>query len=252
MRIRDKALIKRKRRFANYVKQVISTVLTFAADRNYIAMNPIRGMKNIKRPKDMDRANRPWTDSERFTIVDEAPWHIKVPVALCMYLALTEADALSLPKADLKARTIEGKRGKTGVPYFWELPLPLRKILANAPAHEALTIAANSNGKTWTPAGFRASWRKYRLQLEKDGKIATGLTIHGLRHSMGHLLTEEGKGKGEVRAALQQKTEAAASIYSADADLKNVMKGVAKTVNAAEIKRRKLATRAKKAGNPKG
>lgn len=250
VRIRDKAFKKHKRRFANYVKQVISLVFSWGEERGYVDHNPAKGIKNIKRPKGMDRANRPWTDEERFAVLDESPWHIKVPVALCMYLALTETDALKLPKGDYKGDVITGKRGKTGVEYTWYVPKPLKKILDAAPIHRATTIAANSNGIPWTAGGFRASWRTFKMGLEKSGKISTGLTIHGLRHTMGHLLTEEGKSRAEVRAALQQKTEAAAAIYSNDVNMKQVMKGNAKTVDMAEARRRRMSNLKRKVSNP--
>jgi hypothetical protein len=34
----------------------------------------------------------------------------------------------------------------------------LAEILAQAPPHDAVTIAVTSRGKPWTASGFRASW----------------------------------------------------------------------------------------------
>jgi hypothetical protein len=47
VRIRDKAVTKHGRRFANYVKAVLSIVFNWGADRGYIASNPAQKVKNV-------------------------------------------------------------------------------------------------------------------------------------------------------------------------------------------------------------
>lgn len=42
----------------------------------------------------------------------------------------------------------------------------------------------------WTESGFNSSWGKLRNRLLKEGKIAPGLTFHGLRHTLGTRLQE--------------------------------------------------------------
>lgn len=251
IRIRDKAFETRKRRFANYVKQVLSLLFSFAVDRGIMTLNPARGLKNIKRDKTAPRANRPWSDEERFVVLKELEWHLRIPVALCMYLALTESDALDVPKADYNGKVISGHRSKTGVPYYWFIPDELKKILDTAPRHGAKTIAANSRGKKWTASGFRASWRKEKLRLEKEGKIGEGLTIHGLRHTMANLLREEGRDDRSIADALSQKTTTMAQHYSRGADLRRNMKLVKTTVDRAEVKRIKVSNSKGKSVKPK-
>ena len=72
VRIRDKAST-RGRRFANYVKAVLSIVFGWGAERGYADGNPAKNVKNIRRPKGTPHANRPWTDAERHTVLDSAP-----------------------------------------------------------------------------------------------------------------------------------------------------------------------------------
>ena len=64
--IRDRAFSQRKRRFANHVTQVLGTVLNWGRARKLSFGNPLIGMRNVKiaRPRDLPRANRPWTDAE--------------------------------------------------------------------------------------------------------------------------------------------------------------------------------------------
>jgi integrase len=116
---------------------------------------------------------------------------------------------------------IATRRSKTGERVYWPAPAPLKAILKDAPKHDAIMLCANSDGLPWTESGFRASWRKYRLKLERDQKVNPGLTLYGLRHTVAVILRE--------CAALGQKTIEMARHYAKGADLTKKMTGVAKT-----------------------
>ncbi len=72
--IRDRAFAQRKRRFANHVLQVLGTILNWGRPRRPSAGNPLIGMRNIKiaRPRDLPRANRPWSDAETVAVLEGA------------------------------------------------------------------------------------------------------------------------------------------------------------------------------------
>jgi integrase len=65
-------------------------------------------------------------------------------------------------------------------------------------------------------------------KLEREGKVGAGLTFHGLRHTVGTLLTEAGVNLDTVRRWLGQKTLAMAIHYSETADTSKQMRGVLK------------------------
>src|ERR1700730_4761716 len=161
VRIRDKAST-RGRRFANYVKAVLSIVFGWGAERGYVDGDPAKNVKNIRRPKGPPHANRPWTDAERHTVLDSAPEHLKPAIALMMFTGLGPADALYLPRSFYKDGDIATTRSKTGAPVFWPAPTPLKEILAAAPVHSAIGLRANSRGRPWTSGGFRSSWRTFQ------------------------------------------------------------------------------------------
>lgn len=238
VRVRDKAGAKHGRRFGNYVKAVLSIVFSWGLERGYVDANPAEGVKNIRRAKGTPRANRPWSDEERFAVLDAAPWHLKVPLALGMFAGLREGDALTLTKNAYDGRDLETITRKTGQRVWWPVPASLREILDQAPKHNAVTLAANSRGRPWTEGGFRASWRTLRLRLEADGQVASGLTFHGLRHTVATILREEGFDDRTIADALGQKTEAMARHYTWDADLRRKMTGVVQRMDLAENKRR--------------
>ena len=186
VRIRDKAT-NRGRRFANYVKAVLSILFSWGLERGYVQNNPAQNVKNVRRPKGTPSANRPWRDEERHVVLDHAPAHVKPAIALMMFTGLGPKDALKLPRTHYRDGEIATRRSKTGEPVFWPVPDELRRILAAAPKHDAITLCANSNGKPWTGDGFRASWRYIRLRLEIDRRYRR--QPHDVRapaHSGGH------------------------------------------------------------------
>src|SRR5262249_13813642 len=102
----------------------------------------------------------------------------------------------------------------------------------------AVTLCANSHGLPWTESGFRASWRKVRKQLEKEGRVGIGLTLYGLRHTVAVILRECGCDERTIADALGQKTIEMARHYAEGADLKRKMRNVVANLDA-EVNRRR-------------
>ncbi|MBW0004061.1 MAG: tyrosine-type recombinase/integrase [Hyphomicrobiales bacterium] len=90
----------------------------------------------------------------------------------------------------------------------------------------------------WTESGFRASWRKLRLVLERQGRIGSGLTLYGLRHTVAVTLREAGHDERTIADALGQKTLEMARHYARDADPRRKMTVVVTSLNE-EVNRRR-------------
>jgi integrase len=238
VRIRDKAATRHGRRFANYVKAVLSILFAWGAERNYVRTNPAEKVKNIRPQKGTPEANRPWSDEECHAVLDAAPAHMCPAIALMMFTGLGPKDALRLPRSFLKQGEIATRRSKTGEPVFWPAPSALTAILNEAPPHSAVTLCANSYGRPWTESGFRASWRKVRKKLEEEGRVGAGLTLYGLRHTVAVILRECGCDERTIADALGQKTIEMARHYAKGADLKRKMRGVVSNFDA-EVNRRR-------------
>ena len=238
VRIRDKAAEKHGRRFANYAKAVLSIVFGFGVERGYLPANPAREIKNVRRRKDAPEANRPWSDEERHAVLDAAPAHMLPALAVMMFTGLGPKDALRLPRSSLRSGEIATSRAKTSEPVFWPAPTALLEILAAAPPHDATTLCANSFGRPWTESGFRASWAAVRCRLEEEGRIGSGLTLYGLRHTVAVILREAGADERTIADALGQKTIEMARRYAKGADLTRKMRGVVADFDAEVNKRR--------------
>jgi len=241
VRLRDKAATKHGRRFANYVKAVLSIVFGWGTERAYLPSNPAEKVKNIRRSKDAPEANRPWSDEECHVILTHAPPHMRSAIGLMMFTGLGPKDALRLPRSFYNDKKIATRRSKTGVPVYWRAPKALQEILAGAPAHDAITLCGNSNGRPWTESGFRASWRKLRMKLELEEKVGFGLTLYGLRHTVAVILRESGADERTIADALGQKTIEMARHYAQDADLRRKM-NVVVTKFDKEVNRRRTKT----------
>ncbi|AXS39695.1 tyrosine-type recombinase/integrase [Breoghania sp. L-A4] len=238
VKLRDKTEHRRKRRFANYVRAVLSSLFSWGKERGYLKENPALGVRNVRKPKGTPDANRPWSDSERHAVLEAASPQMLPAIALMMFTGLGPQDALTLPRTFYRDGDIATRRSKTGEPVFWPAISPLRDALDAAPEHDAITLCANSRGRPWTVSGFRASWRPLRERLEKEGKVQPGLTLYGLRHTVAVILKELGYDDRSIADALGQKTEAMARHYSKGANLRQKMTGVAASLEAEVNSRR--------------
>jgi integrase len=174
-------------------------------------------------------------------VLSRVPAHMRLPIGLMMFTGLAPEDALSLPRSFYRDSEIATRRSKTGEPVYWPCPAPLIDISASSPAHDAITLCANSHGRPWTGSGFRASWRTVKRKLEREGAIGPGLTLYGLRHTVAVILREAGCDERTIADALGQETIEMARHYAKGADLRPKMRGVVKSFEA-ELDKRKTKT----------
>ena len=170
---------------------------------------------------------------------------MRVVLTLCAFTGLRKGDALTLTKAayDAESGWIAANTAKTGQKVQWPVIAPLRAILDAARGHDAITLAATSKGRPWSVAGFDTAWQRLRTRLEAEGWIEPGLTLHGLRHSVAHVLAEQGFSLRTIADALGHSSENMARHYSRDADLTNKMGKVGKVFDLRAARARiKLST----------
>jgi integrase len=226
--LRDRIAEKHGRRQANYVMAVISVAFEHGKEHGIVRENPVKGVKRIRRARGEPAANRPWTEEERRVVLSEIPYQIQLPVALAMFTGLRKGDVLTLTKNAIRDGRILRRTGKTGQEVLIPIHPDLARLLSEAPHHDAVTVAATTNGTPWTISGFNSTFIKAIAKLEREGRVGDGLTFHGLRHTVGTLLVEAGFNLDTVRRWLGQKTLAMAIHYSATADTSKQMRGVLK------------------------
>lgn len=223
--LRDKLAEQRGRRTANFVMAVISVACEHGKERGYLAQNPVKGVKRVRRQRTLPKANRPWTREECRAALEHLPEPLVLPVALAMFTGLRQGDVLTLKKNAIRDGRLWRVTGKTGQEVSLPVHPDLAEIIARSPAHDAITLAASSLGNPWTADGFRASFNKAMKRLESAGQLEPGLTFHGLRHTVGTALVEAGVELDVVRRWLGQKTLAMAIHYSQSASAERQMTG---------------------------
>lgn len=236
--LRDRMAEKHGRRLANYVMAVVSVACEHGKEQGILKENPVRGVKRLKRPRGAPQANRPWTEAERRAVLAEAPAQVRVPVALAMFTGLRKGDVLALTKSAIRNGQIWRRTSKTGQEVSIPIHPDLAALLAAAPKHDAITIAATTNGTPWTDSGFNSTFIKAIAKLHQNGLVGDGLTFHGLRHTVGTLLVEAGADIDTVRRWLGQKTLAMAVHYSETADTSKRMQDIMKKLDPLGTKSR--------------
>ena len=236
--LRDRIAENHGRRQANYIMAVMSVACEYGREQGLLRDNPVKGVKRVKRPRDAAKANRPWTEEECRTVLAEVPYQLRVPVALAMFTGLRKGDVLSLTKSAIRDGQIWRRTSKTGQEISLPIHPDLADLLASAPHHGAVTIAATTNGTPWTESGFNSTFIKAIAKLSRSGRVGPGLTFHGLRHTVGTLLIEAGYDIDTVRRCLGQKTLAMAIHYSETADTSERMIGVIQKFDPLGSKRR--------------
>jgi integrase len=218
LNLRDIAYRARKRRFANYVVQVLRLVLAWGQPRKIVKENAAEKVPLIRRPRSEAAANRPWTDHELEVVLARAGV-LRPAVALGAFAGLREGDALRMPWSCFNGDVLEWVQAKTGDKNWVPAHERLRAILEETPRRSPV-IVIGVHGRPFTGSGFRASFFKLLRRLQAEGKIGDGLTFHGLRHTAATRLAEAGADTQTIMAITGHKTEAMVSHYTKAADRK--------------------------------
>lgn len=123
-------------------------------------------------------------------MLQHAPPHVRVVLAVLMNTGLDPSDALHLRRDQIDGETIWGLRGKTGVEMAIPIGGSLRAALDSAPNQDTVSLLANSRGEQWTYNGFSTVWHRFKTGLEAEALVQPGLTLKGLaRHGILQCLT---------------------------------------------------------------
>jgi integrase len=241
---RDKKILPKHGRWsANYVVMMLGQLLQHATNHGWIDQNPLaEKVKRIRPPKGHVARNRPWAREECAVVIDSAPPHLRFPIALAMFAGFRKEDVLTMTRAVVSDGMIAVRTSKRGV----QVKIPMHAALVEAMgAHDAkiaqkrqndTQLCLNSYGEKWTESGYNSSFGKLIAQLVTDGKVAKGLTMHGLRHTLGTRLSEAGASAEEIMTILGQKSPAMARHYSEGAETDEKTKGL---VLSLDVRRKK-------------
>jgi integrase len=211
--VRDKAVAKKKRHFANMTITVLRLLFTWGMKRDHLDRNPALAVDPIKKPKNAKIVNRPWRIEELDTVLAEAPPRLLVPIAIAAYAGLRECDAVKVTWHSYDGTSFETRQQKTGIPMWVKAHYRLREILDATP-RVSPNIVVSTLGRPYTEEVLRAQFFPFIRRLVAEGKVQPGLSFHGLRHTLGTLLAEAGCDTATIAAVLGQESTKMAEHYS--------------------------------------
>jgi integrase len=160
------------RRQADYGWVVLARVLSWGLNRGLVSANPCEKGGRLYRGSRVDKI---WTADDEAAFLNKAPTHLHLPLLLALWTGQRQGDLLRLPWSAYDGSRIRLRQSKTGARVVIPVGAPLKAAL-DAMIKRSTIILVNSEGKPWTPDGFRASWRK---ACAVAGVV--GVTFHDLR-----------------------------------------------------------------------
>jgi integrase len=160
------------RRQADYAWVVLARVLSWGMDRGLVAANPCARGGRLYRGS---RAEKIWTPADEAAFLERAPAHLHLPLLLALWTGQRQGDLLCLPWSAYNGTHIRLRQSKGGVRVVIKVGAPLKAALDATPKRSTIMLTT-SDGKPWTPDGFRASWGK---ACKRAGVV--GVTFHDLR-----------------------------------------------------------------------
>ena len=170
---RDRIGLKSVRQ-ADYAYTVLALILAWAKDRGKITVNPCEKGGRLYSGTRVDFI---WTIEDESAFLRRAPVHLHLPLLLALWTGQRQGDLLRLTWSAYDGKDIRLRQSKTGVRVQVPVGAPLKVALDEAAkTKRSPTILLNSDGRPWTPDGFRASWGK-----ASDKAGIAGVTFNDLR-----------------------------------------------------------------------
>jgi integrase len=170
---RDRLALKSVRQ-ADYAWTVLALILAWAKDRGRIVVNPCEKGGRLYHGTRVDFV---WSIEDEAAFLQHGPVHLHLPLLLALWTGQRQGDLLRLTWSAYDGAHIRLRQSKTGMRVQIPVGAPLKVALDEAAkSKRSPTILLNSEGRPWTPDGFRASWGK-----ACDKARIVGVTFNDLR-----------------------------------------------------------------------
>jgi len=220
--LRDTCANQKWSRFADQMISALSSMFTQGVrrgNRTGMVLNPCRGMDKAHEAD--PNANREWYPEELPIALARAPLEIQIALMLARYAGLRGQTIVVVdwklyrdhPKTGKCFRFTSAKNDENGfVPVLPEL----QDFLARLTVRTANgTIALRDNGAPWeNEKDLQTRVSHFLRDLEREGVIGAGTTLHGLRTSYAAWWKRNGASDGEVADLLNDKSERMGKHYT--------------------------------------
>ena len=231
----DQAMQASHRRFAEYVIQVNRRMYNWVLERSsrqnvWGDKNPWANIKLPAKPKGGSKKNRVWKPEEIAEVLARAP----LGLARAYVLGAAGFDASTmhpLTWTDYEDGIFNNDRIKSGVSGVTIVPKPLRPIL-EVGERTSVRICTNETGLPFASVNSLTTASSRLLRgLAGDGVVGPGLTMHGLRHTLGKAIADAGGSLRAIQTALRHSSARMSLHYSEEADRKRALLNVSDAVD---------------------
>ncbi|TAV98454.1 integrase [Rhizobium ruizarguesonis] len=216
--IRDRCAKEKWPRFADQMVAALSSMFSQAVKRRKMRTNPAKGLD--KAHTSDPNANREWFAQEWAYVRDNAPRYLLTPMIIARHAGYRGQTLVKLRWSDYARHPQHGwkcfrkvarkNQENTMVPVVEELQEYIDKL-----DKTALEICTRQDGTPWEDEKqMQTAVSHYLRDLERDGKIGAGTTLHGLRTTYAADLRRAGVEIGDVAAALGDRSERMGAHYT--------------------------------------
>jgi len=161
---RDKLALKSARQ-ADYAWTVLARILSWAKNRGRISVNPCERGGRLYNGTRVDFV---WTNEDEAAFLEHAPIHLHLPLLLALWTGQRQGDLLRLTWSSYNGthiQLLQSKSVRFGAKRIVRVKVPIGAPLKAAldeaeKRKQSPIILLTSEGRPWTPDGFRSSWRK--------------------------------------------------------------------------------------------
>jgi integrase len=222
---RDRASKEKWPVFANHMVNALATMFTLAVERGWMKTNPAKGIRRVYKAD--PNANREWRPEELAIVLARAPLHLRIAYMMARHVGYRSQSIVAVKWSNYQPDPKFGMcfriRHRKNKEEHW---LPAAPVLQDFLADLTKTspnIAVCYNGMAWTtPKQLSTQSSNFLAELEKEGIIGAGLTLHGLRSTFAaDIKRVTGANDDQVAAALGDRDTRMGRHYSRHVEQEN-------------------------------
>jgi hypothetical protein len=218
--LRDKCANQKWPRFADQMISALSSMFSQGVkrgNRTGMTINPCRGMDKAHEAD--PNANREWYVDEWPVAFGRAPMEVKIPLMLARFGGLRGQSIVVAGWKQYRPDSLTGmcfrfvtRKNQRGL--YLPAMQELQDFLASVSRSSTL-IAVRDDGTPWpSEKEMQTRVSHYLRDLERDGMIGAGTTLHGLRVSYAAWWKRNGANNSEVADLLGDKSERMGAHYT--------------------------------------
>lgn len=182
--VRDRCLEEKWPAFADRLMTASSSMFKQAVKRGWMLSNPALGIERASKPD--KNANREWTNDEFLTVIKRAPPHLLTAYMIARHAGYRSQSVVAVKwenyQPDPRFKMCLRMGHKKNDERHWIPAAPVLQAYLDALDRTAPVIATRYNGKPWeSPEQLQKQSSNFLAKLIKEGAVAPGLTLHGLR-----------------------------------------------------------------------